>query len=166
MIGSASAAYAANANDLTSADGGASTSSLPVANSSGWTKSNNQTPLTWTALDVDVNELLSGDLVDVFGDGTRATMEFNWDIPAGAGRESVQTMSMEAGETIRINGSYTPSSSPVWFGVVTPSGGVDALLIVGGNVDQTYHVSTRGQYKLYIGNASEFPVNAKGFVEF
>lgn len=120
----------------------------------------NLTDLESTELDVAqivVNDVLSN---------ARATGSITWDIPAGATGKGKTSFSMEAGESITINCSYSPRSASVDFGLLAPNGRFYHMEGQNGSINQTIIVDMRGEYYLAIRNNSSNIVSVYGFVNY
>ena len=73
-------------------------------------------------------------------------------------------MPLEAGETISVRVSYTPSSADMRFGLVTVEGHFYSLPGEKGLFDLNIKISESGQYYFAIQNNSSLDVIALGFV--
>lgn len=98
--------------------------------------------------------------------GARATGSITWDIPAGATGKGKTSFSMEAGESITINCSYSPRSASVDFGLLAPNGRFYHMEGQNGSINQTIIVDMRGEYYLAIRNNSSNIVSVYGFVNY
>jgi hypothetical protein len=122
-----------------------------------------QTGVEATEADADT----SGDISVNIGSGLlRATGNIDWDIPAYSTATSTDSMSMEAGESITINVSYSPSSASIRVGILEPDGTFRYVTGSAGSVNHTFSISTRGQYKVRIQNLSSNLVTVIGFVNY
>ncbi len=96
----------------------------------------------------------------------RASGRFSMDIPADTLAKTNRTFSLEAGETITINASYSPSSASVDFGYLDPDGLFHFVTVTGGSVNYTFEVEERGSYTLAIRNNSSRTVSVSGYVNY
>ncbi len=104
-----------------------------------------------------VNDVLSG---------ARATGSITWDIPAGATGKGKTSFSLEAGEGVTINCSYSPRSASVDFGLIAPNGRFYYMAGKNGSVNREIVVDERGEYYLAICNNSDNLVSVYGFVNY
>lgn len=75
---------------------------------------------------------------------TRAIGEFEMTVSAKTKAIADSSLSLEAGDTVRINASYSPD----------------------GSVDKTIRISERGKYKFQVRNNSSVAVKVCGFVRY
>lgn len=128
--------------------------------SSGRRESVNLSDLESTELNatkIIVNDVLSN---------ARATGSITWDIPAGVTGKGKTSFSMEAGESITINCSYSPRSASVDFGLLAPNGRFYHMEGQNGSINQTIIVDMRGEYYLAIRNNSSNVVSVYGFINY
>lgn len=97
---------------------------------------------------------------------TRATGSLNSDIPANTLGVSDIKFSLEVGETVTINCSYSPAFANMDFGVIAPDGYFYFLSVKGGSINRSIAVSQRGGYSLAIRNNSSYIVSVAGFVNY
>ena len=76
------------------------------------------------------------------------------------------SFSLEAGETITINASYSPASASVDFGYLDPDGRFHFVNVTGGGVNYTFEVEERGSYTLAIRNNSSQTVSVSGTINY
>lgn len=98
--------------------------------------------------------------------GSRATGSITWDIPAGATGKGKTSFSLEAGEGVTINCSYSPRSASVDFGLIAPNGRYYYMAGKNGSVNREIVVDERGEYYLAICNNSDNLVSVYGFVNY
>lgn len=96
---------------------------------------------------------------------TRATGSFNISIPARSKMIADTNFPMEAGETIRINASYSPDGS-VDFGLLDADGVFHFINTTNGSINETIEINERGNYRLQIRNNSSNTVKVSGFVNY
>ena len=70
-----------------------------------------------------------------------------------------------AGDTVRINASYSPDGS-VDFGLVDEDGAFHYINVKNGSIDKTIRVSERGKYKFQVRNNTSVAVKVCGFVRY
>lgn len=94
-----------------------------------------------------------------------ASGSFNVSIPARSSMSANSSFPLEAGETVRINASYSPDAS-VDFGLVDANGTFYYFNTTTGSIDKTIQVDERGQYTLSIRNNSSETVSVSGYVRY
>ena len=94
---------------------------------------------------------------------TRASGEFEMTVSAKTKAIADSSFPLEAGETVRINASYSPNGS-VDFGLVDEI--FHYINVTNGSIDKTIRVSERGNYKFQVRNNSSVAVKVKGFVTY
>ena len=96
---------------------------------------------------------------------TRAIGEFEMTVSAKTKAIADSSLSLEAGDTVRINASYSPDGS-VDFGLVDEDGGFHYINVKNGSIDKTIRISERGKYKFQVRNNSSVAVKVCGFVRY
>lgn len=96
----------------------------------------------------------------------RVTGSLNGNISAKTLAASEQKFSLEVGETVTLNCSYSPASASVDFGVIAPDGYFYFLNVKEGSINRSIMVSQRGSYSLAIRNNSSHTVTVVGFVTY
>lgn len=96
----------------------------------------------------------------------RITGSFSTRIPANSAFGSDISFSLEAGEAVTINASYSPASASVDFGVIAPDGKFYAVNVTGGSINKTIYVNERGNYMFAIRNNSSYELSISGFVNY
>lgn len=96
----------------------------------------------------------------------RVTNRVNMTVAANRLSVSSTKFSLEIGETVTFNCSYTPSSASVDFGVIAPNGHFYYLRATNGSINKTIRVSQRGTYSLAVRNNSASTVSVAGFVNY
>lgn len=96
----------------------------------------------------------------------RATGSLNSDIPANTLGVSDIKFSLEVGETVTINCSYSPAFANMDFGVIAPDGYFYFLSVKEGSINRSIVVSQRGGYSMAIRNNSSYTVSVAGFVNY
>ena len=74
--------------------------------------------------------------------------------------------SMEVGETVWINATYSPRNASVDFGVIDSRGTFFSINVSDGNIDAKLEISKRGMYQFAIRNNSSNPITVSGFVSY
>ena len=76
------------------------------------------------------------------------------------------SFSLEAGETVTINCSYSPASASVDFGLIAPDGYFYYVNSTNGSINSTLKVNARGQYTLAVRNNSSNTISVVGYVYY
>lgn len=112
-------------------------------------------------------EMLDVSKVEVLKESSmRATGSLNSDILANTLAVSDIRFSLEVGETVTINCSYSPASASMDFGVIAPDGYFYYFNVKGGSINRSILVSQRGSYSVAIRNKSTHTVTVVGFVNY
>lgn len=85
---------------------------------------------------------------------------------ANANANAKDSFSMEAGETVRIRGIYSPEDASMDFGLIDSAGVFHYVNVKDGSIDQTFKISESGTYRLGIRNNSGKTVTVSGFVRY
>lgn len=96
----------------------------------------------------------------------RATDQFNETISAHAIMTLGASVSLDRGETVSYDCSYTPRDANVMFGYIGPDGLFYGLSGYKGSIDKGIRVNQRGSYTLAIWNDSDDTVTVKGTVNY
>lgn len=112
-------------------------------------------------------EMIDVSKVEVLKESSmRATGSINSDIPANTLGVSDIKFSLEVGETVTINCSYSPAFANMDFGVIAPDGYFYFLSVKEGSINRSIAVSQRGGYSMAIRNNSSYIVTVVGFVNY
>lgn len=96
----------------------------------------------------------------------RSTGSFSMTISAGKYKKASTSFSLEAGESVTINASYTPRSASVDFGLVDSNNVFTYINVTNGSIDNgVITVTQRGTYTLAVRNNSSNQVDVTGYVE-
>lgn len=87
-------------------------------------------------------------------------------IPANSMGFASSQISMEAGETVTINCSYSPIFASVDFGLVDSDSVFHYINVTGGSINETINIDERGTYTLGIRNKSPIRVSVVGFLNY
>lgn len=82
-----------------------------------------------------------------------------------SGTELIGSFPLEAGETVRINASYSPDAS-VDFGLIDSDGRFHYLNVTNGSIDKTIRIEERGNYTFAARNNSSKTVSVSGYVSY
>lgn len=96
----------------------------------------------------------------------RASGHLNHSIPANTCASIGGTFSLEAGETISYNCSYSPVSASMDFGYIGPDGRFHFINSTDGSIDESIKVSRRGEYQLAVRNNESYEVSVIGTVNY
>jgi len=96
----------------------------------------------------------------------RATDQFSETISAHAIMTLGASVSLDKGETVSYDCSYTPRDANVMFGYIGPDGLFYGLSGYKGSIDKGIRVNQRGVYTLAIWNESDASVTVKGTVNY
>lgn len=96
----------------------------------------------------------------------RASSRFNADIPGNIFFTANSSFPLDAGESVTIKASYSPSSASVDFGLVAPDGIFYYVTASGGSVGKTFLIEESGHYTLAIRNNSGAEISVSGRVSY
>lgn len=96
----------------------------------------------------------------------RATNKVDWSVSAGENKKATTALSLEAGDVVRINCTYTPGSADIDFGLVAPDGLFYFLSGENGSFNQSIRVEDNGAYYFAVRNNSNKTVTILGFVYY
>lgn len=97
---------------------------------------------------------------------TRATDRVETSISAHALATLGDSVSLDSGEVVTFNFTYTPRAASVKFGVIAPDGYFYGLVGSNGSINKGIRVEQRGTYTLAIWNKSDETVTVKGTVNY
>ena len=69
---------------------------------------------------------------------------------------------LQAGSYVEFHGTYTPTTSSLKCGILTPEGEFSSIVVSGGSYGMRLRISTSGQYYLAIENTSNNSVETSG----
>lgn len=96
----------------------------------------------------------------------RSTGSFSVTISPGKVKKANNSFTLEAGESVTVDMSYTPRNASVDVGLVDSNNGFTYFNVTSSPVDSgVITVTKRGTYTLAIRNNSSDQVDASGFVE-
>jgi len=90
----------------------------------------------------------------------------NTSVPGNNYAVAENSFSLEAGETVTINCSYSPASASVDFGLIAPDGYFYYVNSTNGSINSTLAVAVRGQYTLAVRNNSSNSISVVGYVNY
>lgn len=107
-------------------------------------------------------------IIEITQGTMRATKTFEATVSAhgNANANAKDSFSMEAGETVRIRGIYSPEDASMDFGLIDSEGIFHYVNVKDGSIDQTFKISESGTYRLGIRNNSGKTVTVSGFVRY
>lgn len=97
---------------------------------------------------------------------SRAAGRLNCTVPAQTVTPIGSEFSLESGDKVSFDCTYTPKSASVDFGVIAPDGLFYAMNSTTGSIDQSLQVSQTGQYTLAIRNNESYAVAVTGTVKY
>lgn len=97
---------------------------------------------------------------------SRATNKVDMTIPADSIVRTDTPLSMEAGELVTINCTYSPRTADVDFGLITPQKTFRYLPGEDGLCRQTIQISQTGNYYFAVRNNSSGQVEILGYVYY
>lgn len=95
----------------------------------------------------------------------RASGKFSMDVAANKIVKANSSFPLDAGETVRINASYTPDAS-VDFGLIDADGVFHYYNVTDGSIDKTIRIEDRGTYTFAVRNNSSKAISVSGFVTY
>lgn len=96
----------------------------------------------------------------------RASGHFSFSVKAQGTYYIANVLSLEAGDTVRINATYSPTSASIYVGLVDANGKFYYARPTNGQIDITIAVQKRGDYWLAVVNNSTNPVSISGYVYY
>lgn len=96
----------------------------------------------------------------------RATDQFRETIPANTIVTLGDSVSLDSGEIITYNCTYTPKAADIRFGYIGPDGLFHFLRGSNGSFNKGIRVSQRGVYTLAIKNSSDYSLTVEGTVNY
>lgn len=94
-----------------------------------------------------------------------ATGKFSVTVSANALTKAGSAFPLEAGETVRINASYSPDGS-VDFGLLDSDGVFHYVNVTNGSIDKTIKIEKRGNYTFAIWNNTDNQISVSGYVTY
>lgn len=94
-----------------------------------------------------------------------ATGKFDMKVGANSMKMADTAFPLEAGETVRINASYSPDGS-VDFGLVDSDNVFHYLNVTDGSINKTIKISKRGNYTFAIRNNTDNEISVSGYVTY
>ena len=103
-----------------------------------------------------------------FSSGTiaRVTGAVRTTISANSVKAVGDDLSLDAGETVTFDCTYSPASASMDFGLVAPDGYFYSINVTTGSINKTIQVSTRGTYTVAIRNNSSSAVTVTGTARY
>lgn len=96
----------------------------------------------------------------------RASGQFSVDIPGNSFFTANSSFSLDAGESLTIDATYSPWYASVDFGLIAPDGLFYPVRAQSGSIYKTIEISTRGNYTFAIRNNSSVEISVSGFVKY
>lgn len=76
------------------------------------------------------------------------------------------SFSLEEGDVVSFNCTYTPKSANMNFGVIAPDGKFHFLSCTSGSINKSFTVGQSGQYTIAIRNNENYAVTVKGTIKY
>lgn len=106
-------------------------------------------------------------IMDIFTlDSARATNRLDITIGAGKLLKAATPFSLESGETVSMNFTYSPRNSSISAGLIDSNGYFYSFTEDSGTINKTIRVSNTGKYYLAFRNNSNVSVQIMGFVYY
>lgn len=96
----------------------------------------------------------------------RATRQYSFNVSAGRIAKTTAGISLSAGETVRINATYTPSSASADFGLIDSEGNFYYINVKSGSIDETVEVDENGTYYFAVRNNSSSKISVTGQINY
>ena len=100
------------------------------------------------------------------GVSARASGSFGTTISANSTVTVGDALSLDAGETVEFDCTYSPSSASMDFGLVAPNGRFYYINVTGGSINKAIQIEERGTYTVAIMNNSSSKVTVTGTVRY
>lgn len=94
----------------------------------------------------------------------RASGHFSFSVKANGKYYVANVLALEAGDTVRINATYSPASASVYIGLVDENGKFHYVRATNGQIDITVEIQKRGNYRLAVVNNSSNAVSVSGHI--
>lgn len=89
---------------------------------------------------------------------------FSTTISAGKVKKIGDSFSLEAGDSVNFNASYSPRSASVDFGLIDSDNKFHYINVTSGTINSGIEVEKRGTYTFAIRNNSSNPIDVSGYV--
>ena len=96
----------------------------------------------------------------------RVSGRINQTISANSIASMSDSFSLDVGDIVKYDCTYTPKSASVDFGVIAPDGLFYSLNSTSGSINKSISVTQRGQYTLAIRNNASYAVTVTGTVKY
>lgn len=97
---------------------------------------------------------------------SRVSGRLNHSLPENGITLITQPFTLDKGDTIEYDCTYTPKSASVDFGYIAPNGLFYFLNSTSGNINKSIEVNQAGQYTLAIRNNASYAVTVTGTVRY
>lgn len=97
---------------------------------------------------------------------SRATGHLSFSVKSQGSHYIESMLSLEAGDTVRINATYSPGSASIYVGLIDQDGVFHYLNVSNGDINATFEIEESGEYKLAVMNNSAHKVNISGYVYY
>ena len=96
----------------------------------------------------------------------RATGNLDWTREANGTVVADTSLTMSAGETVRIRANYSPENASLDFGLVDSNEKFHYINVTTGSIDKTIEIPENGSYTLVIRNNLSKSVKVTGIVTY
>ena len=96
----------------------------------------------------------------------RVSGRLNHRLPANLITPITQSFTLEAGDIIKYDCTYTPKSASLDFGYIDSNNVFHYLNCTSGSIDQSFEVGQSGQYTQAIRNNASYAVTVTGTVKY
>lgn len=97
---------------------------------------------------------------------SRATGHFSFSVKSQGSYYIESMLSLEAGDTVRINATYSPTSASIYIGLVDEMGKFYYVRATNGQINVTLEIENRGNYRFAVVNNSVNAVSISGYVYY
>lgn len=112
-------------------------------------------------------EVVREEIIETLNDKNgRATNKFDWSVQPGTMSKASTAFSLESGETVEINCTFSPKKAEMDFGLIAPDGLFYHAEGNNGNFELTIQVKETGKYYFAVRNNSDKTVEVMGFVYY
>lgn len=115
------------------------------------------------------NEELSYEMVsreNLYRGDWRATNKFDWRVQPSAASKAPTALSLESGESVTINSTFSPKKADIDFGLIDPNGQFRHAKGKDGNFEMEIQAMKSGKYCFAVRNNTDQTVAVMGFVYY
>lgn len=97
---------------------------------------------------------------------TEATGRFTITVQARELKRAQSSFSLDSGEVVTINATFTPFSADVDFGLIDENGVFHNLPGENGSFNESIEISVRGKYTFAVRNNSDKSIETTGYINY